>query len=112
MGDIVKAESDSYEAILNEYSQKLKEATPILINKYNDSAKTTQGGLQGLATLCNDKISDLADILLDGMGKMSDVHYYRGSGSYEEYKEWASKLYIVYEEEASKIQDVYTKSAQ
>ena len=33
-----------------------------------------------------------------------------GAGKYDEYEEWAGKLYSVYEEEATKITDAYTAS--
>jgi hypothetical protein len=102
----------SYEDILNEYSQKLRDATPVLIEEYNEEAKSNQDGLMGLATLSNKKVSALAEISLEGTQKMANLHIYSGSGSYDEYSEWAGKLQDVYVEEAAKIQDAYMKSAQ
>ena len=108
----VKSGADSYEAILNEYSQKLRNATPVLIEEYNEAAKSNQDGLSGLATLCNEKVSELAKISTDGIQEMAKLYYKQGSGKYEEYSEWGAKLQDVYMEEASKIQDVYMKSAR
>lgn len=108
----IKTGSDSYEAILSEYSQKLKNATPILIDEYNEAAKSNQDGLSGLATLCNEKVSELAKICNDGIQEMAKLHLKQGSGSYDEYSEWAGKLQDVYTDEASKIQDAYMKSAR
>ena len=101
----------SYEDILNEYSKKLREATPRLIEEYNDEAKNNQDGLMGLATICNEKVSELAEISVEGVQEMAELHLNKGSGSYDEYEEWAGKLNDVYMEEAAKIQDVYMKSA-
>ena len=113
MGDtIVKAELDSYDAVLCEYSRKLQDATPVLIEEYNKSVKTNRGGLQGLASLYDEKVSALAKISNEGIDKMIDVYHYQGSGSYEDYCEWASKLLNVYMEESAKVQDAYMKSAQ
>lgn len=101
----------SYEDILTEYSQKLRDATPVLIEEYNEAAKDNQGGLSGLATLCNEKVSKLAVISNEGIQEMAKLYYKQGSGAYEEYSEWAGKLQKVYMEEASKIQDAYMDSA-
>lgn len=101
----------SYEDILNEYSKKLREATPRLIEEYNEEAKNNQDGLMGLATISNEKVSELAEISVEGVQEMAELHLNKGSGSYDEYEEWADKLNDVYMEEAAKIQDAYMKSA-
>ena len=102
----------SYEEVLTEYSQKLRDATPVLIEEYNKAAESNQDGLTGLATLCNEKITKLAEISNEGVEEMAKLYYEKSGGSYEEYSEWASKLYDVYTEEAAKIQEAYMKSAQ
>ena len=104
-------EFGSYEDILNEYSKKLREATPKLIEEYNEEAKNNQDGLMGLATISNEKVSELAEISVEGIQEMAELHLKKGSGSYDEYSEWADKLNAVYMEEAAKIQDAYMKSA-
>lgn len=107
-----KEKVSSYENILNEYSKKLREATPVLIEEYNEAAKSNQDGLNGLATLCNNKVTALAKISNDGMQAMAEIYYNQGSGSYDEYSLWAGKIQDVYMEEAAKIQDAYMQSAQ
>jgi hypothetical protein len=42
---------------------------------------------------------------------MAKLYYKKGSGSYEEYSDWAQKIYDVYMEEAGKIQEAYMNSA-
>jgi hypothetical protein len=101
----------SYEDILAEYTKKLREATPILIAEYNAEARTNDAGLTGLATICNEKVSKLAEISNDGVQEMAKLYYKKGSGSYEEYSDWAQKIYDVYMEEAGKIQEAYMNSA-
>lgn len=100
-----------YQAILNEYSTKLKNKTPSLITEYKNEASKNTGGLNGLATICNNKVSILAGISTEGIGKMADIYYKYGNGKYSEYENWARKLQDVYMEEANKIQDVYMDSA-
>lgn len=102
----------SYEDILSEYSQKLRDATPVLIEEYNEEAKGNQDGLIGLATLCNEKVGELAKISNEGVQEMAQLYLKQGSGSYEEYSEWAGKLQEVYTEEATKIQEAYMNSAR
>lgn len=98
---------ESYEAIYNDYVQRLKNATPVLIKEYEQEAKVNNGGLQGLAQIANSKIAELADITTEGGMEMADFVMTKGSGNYDEYREWYTKLNEIYEEEASKIYDVY-----
>lgn len=110
--EATKSKATSYEDILEEYSEKLRNATPILIEEYNNEAANNNEGLSGLATLCNDKVSELATISMDGISEMATFMYTSSSGSYEEYEEWAGKLQDVYMEEAGKIQKAYMDSAK
>lgn len=100
-----------YQSILNEYTTKLKSKTPSLITEYKNEASKNTSGLSGLANICNNKVSVLAGISTEGIGKMADIYYKYGNGKYSEYESWADKLQDVYMEEAGKIQDVYMDSA-
>lgn len=102
----------SYQTILDEYTQKLREATPLLIEEYNEAAKSNEDGLTGLARLCNEKVTELAVISNEGIQKMASYYFNHGSGSYEEYSEWAGKVQDVYLEEAATIQEAYMDSAR
>lgn len=105
------APEKTYEEILEEYSQKMREATPRLIAEYQEEAKQNQDGITGLAELSNNKVSELADINSEGTQEMAKIYMYNGNGSYDEYSEYSGKLFDVYMEEANKIQDEYMKSA-
>jgi len=100
-----------YEGIYNEYSQKLKEATPKLIEEYRTEAKNNTKGLEGLAELSNSKVEKLAEISTEGTEKMAEYMFIGGSGKYSEYQDWAMKLNSVYMEEAGKITSEYLNSA-
>lgn len=102
----------TYQSILDDYMQKIEEATPRLIEEYYEEAALNTNGLEGLAALSNDKVLELADICTDGVEEMAEVMWYTGSGSYSEYEEWAAKLYDVYMDEAGKITEAYMNSAQ
>ena len=103
--------TSGYQAILDEYTIKLQNATPGLIDEYYAEAANNTAGLQGLATICNNKVSVLAGICNEGVSKMATYYYNHGSGSYDEYESWGTKLYDVYMIEAGKIQDAYMNSA-
>ncbi len=103
---------DSYEAIFDDYTVRLQDATPGLIGEYKAEATNNTEGLQGLATICNTKISKLAAISTEGISEMAEYYYSQGNGSYDEYSEWTGKLQDVYTEEAGKIQDAYMESAK
>lgn len=102
----------TYQSILDDYTQKIEEATPRLIEEYYAEAAFNINGLEGLAALSNDKVLELADICTDGIEEMAEVMWYTSSGSYSEYEEWAAKLYDVYMDETGKITEAYMKSAQ
>lgn len=106
-----ETKKNSYESVLAEYTAKLQAATPGLIEEYKAEAANNTAGLEGLAEIANNKVSELAEIANDGVSEMAKLMYTVGSGKYEEYEKWATKLYDVYEVEAAKIYDVYTNSA-
>lgn len=102
----------TYQSILDDYTQKIEEATPRLIEEYYEEADLNTNGLEGLATLSNDKVLELADICTEGVEEMAEIMWYTGTDSYNEYEEWAAKLYDVYTDEAGKITEAYMNSAQ
>ena len=104
-------DNGSYQSILDWYTQKIKEATPGLIAEYKAEAERNTSGLNGLAVLCNDKVSKLAEIEMDGVKEMAELYLRSGSGKYSEYEEWAEKLDAVYSDEAEKIWNAYMESA-
>ena len=101
----------TYQSVLDDYTKKLQDATPGLIEEYNAEAATNQGGLEGLANIANAKVSELAKICNDGVSEMAELMLSTGSGTSDEYEEWATKLQNIYSAEAQKIMDNYTNSA-
>lgn len=104
------AEPATYESILDEYTQKIEEATPGLIEEYNKESAELAGDLNALAELSNSKIEELAKIETEGTEKMAELMLDNGDEQ-EVYEEWAQKLYDVYEEYAGQITDAYMDSA-
>lgn len=107
-----KTAEQKYQAILDEYTKKIKDAVPGLVQEYNNEAANNQGGVEGLATISNEKVAKLAEISNEGVTKMAEVHLTSGSGKYENYEDWATKLTDVYMSEAQAITDAYMASAQ
>lgn len=103
---------EEYQFILNNYTEKLKNATPTLIDEYIAEAASNTNGLTGLAEIANSKVSDLAAITTEGTQEMAKVMFKKGTGSYSEYESWGLKLYDVYMSEAQKITDAYMNSAK
>jgi hypothetical protein len=101
----------SYQSVLDDYAQQIKDATPGLVEEYHAEAAVNEGGTIGLATICNDKVGELAKISNEGIQKMAEIMLHTGSGKMDEYQEWAGKLQDVYTEEAQKIMDAYMESA-
>lgn len=108
--EIAKEANDSYQSILTAYTKKLQQATPGLIEEYNQEAVQNQNGLEGLAAISNSKVEDLAKISNEGISEMAEIHLTKGSGKYEDYEGWSSKLMDVYTVESNKIMDAYLAS--
>jgi hypothetical protein len=106
---------ETYKALHDEYTKKLKEATPGLIDQFHAEAEHNEEGIEGLANISNAKIALLAEISSEGMTAMAQVMYSSGTSSdpesFIEYETWAGKLQTVYMEEVSKITDAYLSSA-
>ena len=96
----------TYAEVLDEYSAKIREATPGLLEEFEAEAAELQGDVTQLAALSTEKIEELAAISAEGTGKMADVHL-KNKDEDSVYEEWAAKLNAVYEEEAQKITDAY-----
>lgn len=103
-------DSSSYQSILNEYTEKIKAAIPTLIAEYKAEAANNTNGLTGLVEIAKSKISKLAEIEAEGIGKLADLYSNTDSGKYSEYEEWAKKLFEVYSAEAQKILDACKNS--
>ncbi len=98
---------NTYNSILEEYTEKLENATRILMEEYKKEAAKNKNGLSGLAQLSSDKISKLAEILSEGTAKMAEIFHSAGETGYSEYQEWSAKLYDVYSVEAAIISSSY-----
>lgn len=104
------AEDVSYQSILDDYTQKIEDATPGLVEEYNNESADAAGDINKLAELSNSKITKLAEISNEGISKMAELMIKNGDEQ-ETYEEWAAKLTSVYEEYAKQITDAYTNSA-
>lgn len=104
-------ENKTFEELFEEYSQKLRDSTPTLIDEYNAESANNDDGIEGLAELSNEKIEKLAAISTEGVSKMAALMYQSSDNTIDEYEEWASKLQDVYMEEAQKITQAYMDSA-
>ena len=103
-------ESASYEEILADYSARIREATPRLVDEFNAEAQQLKGDRNALAQLSNDKIAELAKISNEGTAVMAKIMR-SNNDSYSVYENWAGKLSDVYLTESDAITDAYMKAA-
>lgn len=101
---------NSYQSILDDYTKKLQEASPKLVDEYNNEYPALNGDINALAELSNKKVEKLAVISNDGTTEMAKLQL-AGESDYSVYEEWAGKLIDVYTQEAQKIMDAYLASA-
>ena len=96
----------TYQDVLEEYTVKLQEAAPGLVEEFREEAEPVKGDLTALADLSAEKISVLAEIATEGTTKMAEIHL-KEKDEESVYQDWAAKLTAVYETEAQKITDAY-----
>jgi len=96
----------SYRQILDEYTAKLRAATPVIIAEFRAAADGITD-ITRLAEISVDKLTALAEISTDGMLEMANLWVVRGIGSEAVYNEYAAKLMDVYMDEAERINDVF-----
>lgn len=108
--DDSSTDDTSYQSVLDEYSEKIKEATPGLVEEYKNEAAEHSGDINKLAEISNDKVGKLAEISNEGIEEMANIMYSNGD-DYDTYEEWSKKLMDVYTEYAEKIMDAYIDSA-
>ena len=100
----------TYESILEEYTQKIEDAIPELVEEYNAEAADLNGDTTALALLCTEKIEKLGEICTEGTEKMAELKIKNGDTE-DTYTEWAEKLNSVYLEQSKEITKVYTDTA-
>ena len=100
----------TYQSILDDYTQKIADATPGLVEEYNNESAAIAGDLNALAELSNSKVEKLAEISNQGVSEMATLMQ-RNGDEYSVYEEWALKLTDVYTQYAKQITDAYTSSA-
>lgn len=89
---------EEYERIYNDYSDRLKQATPRLINEYKTEIKTNTD----IDSVKAQKISALSTILGEGTAKMEKLAQDK-DGNLLELGEWEVKLGAVYAQELLKL---------
>ena len=98
----------SYEEIYTDYSEQIKELTPVLIEDYKSEVSGHSGDIAYQAEKADEKIMELAELANEGVEKMASLYYKKMN--YSEYDEWATKLYEVYMDCAGQVYDVYQDS--
>lgn len=100
----------TYQSILDDYTQKIADATPGLVEEYNNESAAIADDLNALAELSNSKVEKLAEISNQGVSEMATLMQKNGD-EYSVYEEWSLKLTDVYTQYAAQITDAYTASA-
>ena len=95
----------SYKSIFDEYSAKLKTATPKLIKELHEEAEANEIGIMGLSLILKRKTDRLSEIYFEGTAKMAKGLYEQGLGKEKEFFDYSQKLEDIFNEEMQKIED-------
>ncbi len=95
----------NYESIYEEYSAKLKKATPQLIEEYKQEIKDEDSDEISIGI---EKADNLMGICTEGSEKMSDL-LMKNTDEEDEYDKWAAKLENVYDKEAKTLEAAFSE---
>nr|WP_300210245.1 hypothetical protein [uncultured Anaerostipes sp.] len=98
-----KKEEKTYESIYNEYSAKLTEATPRLIDEYEQEIEADDSDEISIGI---EKADELMGICTEGTEKMSDL-LMENPEEEDEYDKWAGKLEEIYNKESDALDDAF-----
>ena len=90
----------TYESVYKEYSQKMNDATPGLIEEYKKDAEGVSD-MNKLANISAKKTEKLANICAKGGKRLAAIHT-KENDDEDKYNEWMNKLTDVYQDEAQK----------
>lgn len=97
--------------IVEEYSGKMQEATPKLMEAFKSDVQATTDS-RDLAALYNQKIEVLAELCNEGYTAIWELLFENGiefsDTDYDKYAEYEQELDRVYEDETMKISDLYS----
>lgn len=105
----VPAANTSYESILKDYTQKMKDALPGLVSSLRAELEGIDD-IEQMAAICNDKTEDLAKICNEGIEEMAALMLSNGD-AYDVYEKWAEELMNAYTDDATEIQNAYLDAA-
>ena len=67
-GEVVTQEPEkvekTYESVLSDYTLQIQNAVPNLINEFNTEADASDGSIESLAEISNNKVQDLAKFVM------------------------------------------------
>lgn len=100
---------ESYEAIYNDYAQKLTDATPGLIEEFESEAALNFGGEEGLTEILSSKQLVLSEIAAECANVLSAFYSASSQDDAEAtaYIEWNNKINSMYTQEARKLTEIY-----
>jgi len=100
----------SFQQILDTYTQRLREATPRLLDDFRAAAVGVTD-ISALAEISIEITAALAEISVEGTAEMANLWIVRGVGSEAVYMDYAARLNAVYTEEAARISALYMELA-
>ncbi len=95
-----------YESIYNVYSPKMKDKYETIVKELQSEVDEGKG-VEELADSCAEKIDALAEIMAEGLDKMTDLYPL----NHTEYQKWSTKLNSEYLSYCADLNTVYSKGA-
>ncbi len=102
---------EQLQAIVNDYSKKMEEKTPVLIEEYQTEIQGNQEGIAGLSAVANQKARELQAISDEGIGKLRAAYQSADNKDGVALDTLINQLSANYTNHVAKISDIYLQTS-
>lgn len=103
--------TDQLQTIMTDYTKKLEEQTPRLIEEYQAEIQNNQNGVMGLSAIANQKARALQAISDEGISKLQATYQAAPTKEGIDLANWINQLSADYTEQVAKISDIYLRTS-
>jgi len=103
--------TDQLQTIMTDYTKKLEEQTPRLIEEYQAEIQNNQNGVMGLSAIANQKARALQAISDEGISKLQATYQAAPTKEGVDLANWINQLSADYTEQVAKISDIYLRTS-
>ncbi|OTP11325.1 hypothetical protein A5844_001460 [Enterococcus sp. 10A9_DIV0425] len=103
--------SEQLQAVVTDYSKRIEEKAPVLIEEYQAEIQHNQDGVSGLSAIANQKARELQAISDEGISKLRGMYQDSAANEKVDLDTLINQLAANYTEQVAKISDIYLRTS-